>query len=182
MSEVLITQPAKGQSDAIISLFAETFAASEGPEEGVLIGALAQDLLSDTADKDIRIFCAEDAGDLVGAGIFTRLAYPEDSRIVFILSPMAVATDRQGQGIGQRLLNHALGSLAAEGVDVAITYGDPSFYKQVGFRPIAEAQAQPPLRLSMPHGWIGQSLTSDVMPMLRGPSVCVPALDRQELW
>jgi putative acetyltransferase len=85
-------------------------------------------------------------------------------------------------GIGQALLTHALGALRAEGVQIAITYGDPSYYKQVGFMPITEDQARAPLPLSMPHGWIGQALIENKMPQLQGPSSCVPALNRTDIW
>jgi putative acetyltransferase len=95
---------------------------------------------------------------------------------------MAVATGHQRQGIGQALLAQALAALRSEGVEVAITYGDPDFYGKVGFRPITEDQARAPLPLSVPHGWLGRSLTDRKMPMLRGESRCVPALERIDVW
>lgn len=73
-------------------------------------------------------------------------------------------------------------ALRSEGVQVAITYGDPDFYRGVGFAPITEEQARPPLPLSFPHGWIGQSLAGEAMPDLQGPSTCVGALNRSEVW
>jgi putative acetyltransferase len=179
---VEITTGFIGREQALIKLFATTFTASEGPDEGALIGNLVRDLLAVTPIEDIRVFCAEDETNTIGAAIFTRLTYSEDPHIVFLLSPMAVAPGRQRRGIGQALLSHALEALRSEGIHIAITYGDPNFYGRVGFLPITEDQARAPLPLSLPHGWIGQSLTEEQMPVLRGPSTCVSALNRSDVW
>ncbi len=177
-----ITTGFAGREKAIIDLFAATFAASEGEDEGALIGGLVRELLADTPAVDIRVFCAEDEGKVIGAAVFTRLTYSEDPRNVVLLSPMAVATERQRQGVGQALLACALETLRSEGVEVVITYGDPNYYAQVGFMPITEEQARAPLPLSLPHGWIGQSLTHRQMPDLQGSSACVSALNRADVW
>lgn len=177
-----ITTEISEREQELIKLFTESFAASEAPDEGALIGELVHDLLADTPRNDIRIFCAEDEGTIIGAVIFTRLIYPADPRIVFLLSPMAVASGRQRKGVGQALLSHALQALRSEGVQIAVTYGDLNFYGRVGFRRITEDQARAPLPLSFPHGWIGLSLTANQMPSLQGPSTCVSALRRSDVW
>lgn len=169
-------------ADRLIRLFTRTFTASEGPEEGRAIGELVRDLLSRTPEADLRVACAETEGEVAGAAIFSRLTYPEDGRVVFMLSPMAVAPERQRQGIGQAVIRTGLDALRAEGVTVALTYGDPAYYGRVGFQPITAEQARPPLPLSQPQGWIGQSLVGGPMPALAGPSVCVPALNHPEVW
>ena len=99
-----------------------------------------------------------------------------------ILSPMAVSTARQGEGIGQSLIGHALEELAREGIDVALTYGDPNFYSKVGFKPVSLAEAAAPLRLSYPEGWIGQAITGGSFEPLKGTCACVPALNDPALW
>lgn len=171
-----------GRERDLIDLFTATFAASEGAEEGALIGGLVRDQLAGTAPDDIRVFLAEANGALIAGAVFTRLTYAGDPRAVFLLAPMAVAPDRQGQGIGQALLRHALASLRAKGVDVAMTYGDPAFYGKVGFGPMSRTTAPAPLALRHPEGWIGQSLTgTDPRPLL-GPCTCVSALDDPTFW
>ena len=103
---------------------------------------------------DIRVFCAEDEDRVIGAAVFTRLSFPEDLRRVVLLSPMAVAVGRQRQGVGQALLAHALAALRSEGVEVAITYGDPAFYGKVGFMPISEDRPARRCRSAFPMvGW-----------------------------
>lgn len=176
------TRGAKGRAQQIEDLFTDTFSASEGAEEGAVIGALVRGLLGTTPSQDIAVFTAENAGAMIAAAIFSRLVYDQDPRSVFILSPMAVAPNRQGQGVGQAVLRHALTALGDDGVDVAITYGDPAFYGKVGFRPLTEADAPAPLPLSQPEGWIGQSLTDARLAPLRGACTCVPALSDPAIW
>jgi len=93
----------------------------------------------------------------------------------------AAAPDRQGQGVGQALLPHALAQLPETGTDVAITYGDPAFYGKVGFKPITEADAALRLPLSHSEGWMGQSLHGRSFVPLRGPCICVQALRDPEV-
>ena len=67
------TTGSAGREKAIIDLFVATFTASEGEEQGAIIGALMRDLLADTPAADIRVFCAEDEGEVIGVAVFTRL-------------------------------------------------------------------------------------------------------------
>lgn len=114
--------------------------------------------------------------------IFTRMTYPDDNRTVFILAPVAVSTGQQGKGLGQRLISHALQALRYNGVDVALTYGDVNFYSKVGFAQITVSDAQPPLPLQYPEGWLGQTLTGKPLTPLTGPSRCVGPLNDPEHW
>lgn len=120
----------EGHEQTIIDLFTKTFAASEGPDEGALIGDLVRDLFARTQASEIHAFRAEENGQLVGAVVFTRLTYPGDPRYVVLLSPMAVATAFQRQGIGQALISGALETLRSGGAEIAITYGDPDYYRR----------------------------------------------------
>jgi predicted N-acetyltransferase YhbS len=172
----------RGREEEIIDLFTATFTASEGTEEGALIGGLVRDLMARTPERDLRVVVAEEDGGLVGAVLSTRLAFDEDNRTVFVLGPVAVATARQRQGIGQRMLVHALGRLRDSGVDVAVTYGDPDYYAKVGFRPMTEIFAAAPFRLQHPEGWLGRSLTDAEMTPLKGRSRCVDALNDPVFW
>ncbi len=170
------------QADRIITLFAATFAASEGADEGAQIGMLVSNLLRDAKRDDTRVFTAFDSDALVGAVLFSRMVYDQDPRHVRLLSPMAVATGRHSQGIGQALINHALAELRAQGTDIALTYGSPVFYGKTGFQPITEDTAAAPLPLSFPHGWIGQSLTQAPLTPLQGTPTCVAALNDPQFW
>ena len=167
---------------AIAALFDASFTASEGPAEGALIGALVRRLMTETPAGDLRVFTAWEDGAPVGGIFFTRLAYAGDPRRVFLMAPVAVATDHQGKGIGQRLIARGLDALRREGVDIAVTYGDPAFYGRVGFGPVSEADLPPPRPLSQPQGWIAQSLTDAALTPLGGPAACVAAFDDPAFW
>jgi predicted N-acetyltransferase YhbS len=141
-----------------------------------------RDLLDGTGDKDLFVFTVEEDGAIIGGILFSRLIYERDERSVFVLAPVAVATDQQGKGIGQRLWSHGLAALRSAGVDIAMTYGDPNYYVKVGFMPISEVDAPAPFPLNHPEGWLGQSLTDRAMAALKGPSRCVHALNDPVFW
>lgn len=166
----------------ITGLFAATFTASEGAEEGALIGDLVRDFLGGTAEGDLFVFTAEEAGKIVGGIVFSRLTYTDDDRTVFVLGPVAVATDQQGRGVGQRLLTYGLTALRAAGVDIVVTYGDPAYYSKVGFTPISEAFAPAPFKLSHPEGWLVKALTDTELTPLKGAARSVAALDNPAFW
>ncbi|GAA5078903.1 N-acetyltransferase [Roseibacterium beibuensis] len=176
------TQDVAGQEPEVIALFSRVFTESEGEEEGALIGTLVRQMLTRTPEPDLVPYAAWEEGALIGAVLFSRLAFAQDPRTVFLLSPMAVETAWQGNGVGQALIRHALNDLHGRGVDVAVTYGDPAFYGKVGFQPVTVEEVAAPLPLSHPHGWIAQSLDGAPLSPLVGGSACVAALDNPVYW
>lgn len=170
------------RADEIVALFASTFTASEGAEEGELIAKLAGELLSTTPGDDMAVFSALENGVAIGSIIFTRLKYPDDERQAFLLSPVAVATTHQGRGVGQKLIKHGLEALKAMNIDAVFTYGDINFYAKVGFAQINEETARAPLHLQYPEGWLGQALSEPVLRPFTGRSCCVDALNDQSYW
>ena len=171
-----------GLADDLIELFATTFTASEGAGEGEAIGGLARDMFATTPEEDVLVCSAWDGDALAGCIAFTRLTFEQDPRTAFVLAPVAVETSRQGKGIGQALLRFGLSEMRKHGVDVAFTYGDPAYYGKVGFVPITEDMARAPQSLSMPQGWLAQSLTDAQLTPFKGPSRCVAALDAPQFW
>ena len=161
--------------------FASVFAKSEGEAEGKLVGQLAKDLFKKTDEPDLYCFIAVDKEQIVGSIIFSRLEFEKDIES-FILAPVAVHSDHQGQGIGQALINHGLSELKSRGVSVVLTYGDPRFYNKVGFHPISPETIKSPYELSQPEGWLGQSLSGDVIETLSGQCACVEALSDPAYW
>ena len=146
-----------------------------------MIGNLAMELAADADRQTIYCFVAEQDGQLVGAIFFSRLTFASDVP-VFILGPVAVDTNHQGQGIGQNLIKHGLAELKKAGVKVAITYGDPAFYSKVGFLPLSQNTIPAPHALSQPEGWLGQSLEGTNIESMPGPCSCVKALDNPVYW
>ncbi len=177
-----ISDSHQDRTEDIVRLFKDTFTASEGAGEGELIAGLVTRMFASVPPDDIRVFSALENGALVGTIVFTRLSYSEDNRTVFLLSPVAVAPEAQGKGVGQALIKQGLTDLRAAGVDVVLTYGDINFYAKAGFAQISEEIARAPLPLDYPHGWLGQALIAGPLEPLRGASRCVEALNDPALW
>jgi len=171
----------RGTVDDLVDLFIWTFTASEGAKEGHSVGALARDVLEQTDENDLYTFTVSEDGSLIGCILFTRLTYPNDPRTVFMLSPVAVKTDQQGKGIGQKLIRFGLDYLGEQGVDAATTYGDPNYYIKTGFNSVSIDQMPAPMPLSYPHGWLAQSLNGELK-RFKGPCTCVDAFKKPEVW
>lgn len=169
-----------GKSE-IIELFAKVFSDSEGQSEGLIIGNLVDDLLNSTDSSDLYCFVANENEQIIGSIVFSRLTF-ENGANAFLLSPVAIDSDRQGEGIGQDLINFGLGVLKENGVELALTYGSPRYYAKTGFSPVAENIIKAPLPLSQPEGWLAQSLNGDEIDPIAGNSQCVNAMNKPEIW
>lgn len=167
--------------DPLVQLFNDVFTDAEGAGEGKTVADLVQALLSTTDNQELYGFIAEENDRIVGAILFSRFTLPS-KRSAFILSPVAISTDLQGRGIGQKLIHYGIEALSAQGVEVLLTYGDPNYYCKTGFKPISEALIPAPLKLSMPQGWLAQSLTEHEISPETGQTQCVAALNNQALW
>ena len=99
-----------------------------------------------------------------------------------MLAPVAVSTKHQCQGVGQALIKYGLNVLKKRSVAVVITYGYPSFYSKVRFQALSENIIQAPLKLSMPEGWLGQSLTEQPIPTINERPTCVKEFNDPVYW
>ncbi|AQQ68249.1 GNAT family N-acetyltransferase [Microbulbifer agarilyticus] len=168
-------------TDEVVELFTRVFSASEGAAEGQSIGFLVSSLIT-TTPADSLIGCvAKDGTRIVGAIFFSRLKVPSGQR-AFLLSPVAVATEVHGTGIGQALITFGLDQLRSQGTDLVFTYGDPAFYSKTGFAQIDESIVAAPYPLSQPIGWLGQSLDGSPIPAMRGVTECVEAFANPDHW
>lgn len=172
--------------ETITQLFTQTFTDSEGENEGKTVGKLANDLLTTTDPTELLCFVAEDDSiesdsKVVGAIIFTPITFDDETK-AYLLSPVAVSTQVQKRGIGQQLINFGLQTLKEQGVELAVTYGDPSYYSRVGFEQITVEQIPAPFNLSYPHGWIAQSLIGGEIKVASEQSSCVEALAHAQYW
>ncbi len=167
--------------EEINRLFIKTFSDSEGESEGLIIGELTNNFLTNTDANDFYCFVATENGEIAGGVFFSILTFENDVK-AYILSPMATSTKHQGKGIGQKLINFSLNILKENGVELVVTYGDINFYSKVGFSIISEEIVPAPLKLSYPEGWLGQSLISDKLDPIAGKSYCVEALNKPDIW
>jgi len=162
-------------------LFRSSFSASEGEDEGLSIGHLVDKLAAVIDDIDVIAFGAIENGALTGAIFFTRLRFNDDS-VVYMLAPVAVSTARQRSGVGQALIDFGLQQLKKHGAGVVVTYGDPAYYGRAGFEPLSENVMQAPMELSMPEGWLGQSLSDSPIEARNDRPHCVEAFRDPAYW
>lgn len=171
----------KDNQGDLVGLFTSVFTSSEGEEEGKLIGNLASELASNIDNEQIVCFGTYENKSLIGSIFFTRLRFNE-SILVYMLAPVAVSTEHQGKGVGQALITYGLNELKNRSVAVAITYGDLSFYSKLGFQTLSEDVIRAPLKLSMPAGWLGQSLTGKSISIINERPTCVKEFNDPAYW
>jgi len=162
-------------------LFTSVFTSSADEQEGRLIGNLSSQLASNIDNNKIICFGVYENKMLIGSIFFTHLQFSKPIQI-FMLAPVAVSTEYQRKGIGQALINYGLNELKNRSVNAVVTYGNPSFYSKVGFQALSENVIQAPLKLSMPFGWLGQSLTGESIPTINERPVCVKEFNDPVYW
>ncbi len=102
-------------------------------DEGVLVDALRD------GGHGFASLVADDAGRIVGHIFFSRLPVEAGGRVTeaAALAPMAVAPDRQRQGIGSALARAGLEACRAAGIAAVVVLGHPDYYPRFGFSPQA---------------------------------------------
>lgn len=164
-----------------VDLFEDVFTASAGEQEAQILSQLVTKLIEGTPQNDLLGFCAHENGHLVGAIFFSRLTIPNQT-LGFMLSPVAIANDYQGKGIGQKLIRYGLDQLQTKGVELVVTYGDPAFYSKTGFRQVSTELIEPPYELSQPIGWLAQMLNDQDIQPSTGKLGCVEAFNNPDYW
>ncbi len=77
---------------------------------------------------------AEIDGAVVGHIAFSAAGIGATSSGWFLLGPVAVLPDHQGNGIGRELVGTGLDVLRSRGACGCVLVGDPAFYRRFGFR------------------------------------------------
>lgn len=167
--------------DEIKQLFVTAFSDSAGVSEGGIVGNLAYDLMTNTDPHNHYGFVATENEKIIGSIFFTRLRFPNNENAL-LLSPVAISTDFQGKGIGQKLINFGLDHVTQDAISLVFTYGDPNFYSKMGFTHISDQVIKPPFELSQPDGWLGLSLENTEIKPIEGRPFCVKAFNNPELW
>jgi putative acetyltransferase len=85
---------------------------------------------------------AVDDGAVVGHVVATRGDVA--GRPALGLGPVSVRPDRQGTGIGSRLVRALLAAAADRGEGLVVLLGDPGYYHRFGFRPARELGIEAP--------------------------------------
>jgi putative acetyltransferase len=89
-------------------------------------------------DGDLRGDCSVIARDdaVVGYAAVSDVEVPAaPGAVLAVLGPVAVVPERQGEGIGSKLVRTALTQCVRAGCAGVVLEGDPAFYERFGFEP-----------------------------------------------
>lgn len=78
-------------------------------------------------------FVATDGPWIVGHVAFSAVRIGGAQGGWYGLGPVAVAPDRQDEGVGAALIEHGLAHLRAKGAGGCVVLGDPAYYRRFGF-------------------------------------------------
>ena len=165
----------------IKNLFQSVFTDSEGNDEGKLIAQLVEKLSKIINNESTVCYGTFFENELIASIFFTKLFFPENI-LIYMLAPVAVSTSHQGKGVGQSLIKYGLQELKNRSSHIAVTYGDPAFYSKVGFEALSEKQIQAPLKMSIPEGWLGLTLTAEPIPTIPSKPTCVEPFNDPTYW
>lgn len=105
-------------------------AAFGGEDEVRLVADLRRD-----GDCLIELVAADQAGDIAGHILFSRLAVTRGSRALSAaaLAPLAVRPDVQRRGVGDALTRAGLAACRGRGFGLVVVLGHPNYYARFGF-------------------------------------------------
>jgi putative acetyltransferase len=121
-------RPRAAFDDAAID--AVLFAAFGGEEEVRLVERLRRD-----GECFVELVAIDDAGDVVGHILFSRLAVTNTSRALnaVSLAPLAVRPDVQRRGVGDALTHAGIAACRAQNCELIVVLGHPKYYPRFGF-------------------------------------------------
>lgn len=145
---------------------------------------LVRALLADPSAAPCLSLLADVDGRPVAHVLFTAVTVGTAPVAAAILAPLAVLPEAQGQGVGTRLVEDALGRLVASGTALAFVLGDPGYYGRFGFQPAGRLGFAAPYPIPEAHAdaWMVRELRAGTIGQVAGRIRCADALDRPELW
>ncbi len=99
------------------------------------IGGLLDDLRDSWAWEDALSFVAVENGELIGQVLYSRgfVDAPTRTVDVLVLSPIAVAPEHQGRGVGGAMITQTLEQLQSRSEPLVFLEGSPRYYPRFGF-------------------------------------------------
>lgn len=147
------------------------------PDEDLL--PLLRELFA--GDFELLSLVAEADGAVIGHVLFTLARVGGSDSKVAMLAPLAVAPDRQKQGIGSALVRNAFDRLTGDRVSHVYVLGDPAYYGRFGFVPEPNVLTPRPIPEEWRDAWQSKGLSSGA-PALSGPLVLPDPWNAPELW
>lgn len=135
-----------------LELVEEVFTEHENADEGKLVRRLVEEIRSkEYYLPELELLMLED-GEIIGYVMFSRfhIEGKYDDRLV-LLSPAAVKTSCQRQGISRELINYGLKKAAEMGYTAAMVEGNPANYRARGFKTSADFGIVAGPNIHLPH-------------------------------
>lgn len=135
-----------------LALVEEVFTEHENAEEGKLVRRLAEEIRSkEFYLPELELLMIED-NEVVGYVMFSRfhIEGKYTDRLV-LLSPAAVKTTCQRQGISRELIEYGLRKAAEMGFTAALVEGNPANYRARGFQTSANYGIVAAESVHLPH-------------------------------
>ena len=135
-----------------LELVEQVFTEHENADEGKLVRRLVEEIRSKKYYlPELELLMLED-GEVVGYVMFSRfhLGGKYDDRLV-ILTPAAVKTNLQRQGISRELITYGLRKAADMGFTAALVEGNPANYRARGFQTSANHGIVAGPNIHLPH-------------------------------
>ena len=135
-----------------LELVEQVFTEHENADEGKLVRALVEEIRSKKYYlPELELLMLED-GEVVGYVMFSRfhIEGKYTDRLV-ILTPAAVKTNLQRQGISRELITYGLRKAAEMGFTAALVEGNPANYRARGFKTSAPYGIVASPNIHLPH-------------------------------
>ncbi|MEM9668931.1 MAG: N-acetyltransferase [Pseudomonadota bacterium] len=130
MSDIVLRPELQNDADAITKLTSAAFSGhpySNGTEPKII------EALRASGDLTLSIVAA-DQESLIGQITFSPITINGVHDGWFGLGPVSVLPDRQGEGIGSKLVRCGLEDLKARLAKGCVLVGDPAYYQRFGFQ------------------------------------------------
>ena len=135
-----------------LELVEQVFTEHENADEGRLVRALVEEIRSkEYYLPELELLMLED-GEVIGYVMFSRfhIEGKYEDRLV-LLSPAAVKTSCQRQGISRELIEYGLKKAAEMGFTAAMVEGHPANYRARGFQTSANFGIVAGPNIHLPH-------------------------------
>lgn len=135
-----------------LELVEQVFTEHENADEGRLVRALVEEIRSkEYYLPELELLMLED-GEVIGYVMFSRfhIEGKYEDRLV-LLSPAAVKTSCQRQGISRELIKYGLKKAAEMGFTAAMVEGNPANYRARGFQTSANFGIVAGPNIHLPH-------------------------------
>ncbi len=149
----IIKTAAEGYLDASLKLVETVFSKWDSPEEGRTVKGLVQEIRSKKYYiPELDLVMVNENDEVTGYVMFSRFHIEgryEDS--LLILTPCAVRTDLQRQGISKQMIEYGFKKAAEMGFRAVLVEGDPKNYVPRGFEPSYRHGIEAGSGLHLPH-------------------------------